>query len=135
MTLFIALHHTHDRFWFFLDASRATLIPGTLQTLNLLIFYQGSLTFSDVILVSNYHSYKEKEIKLLPYHSFYGGYIPHQVKLSPLFRHSASKNGTSPDAHLAASPKKFQTSSIMEFATFHIKYVWLLLLLCRIYIG
>ena len=32
----MALHHTHDGFlYFFLDASRATLIPGTLPTLNL----------------------------------------------------------------------------------------------------
>ena len=36
MTLLMVLHHTHDRFWyFFLDALRATLIPGTLPTLNL----------------------------------------------------------------------------------------------------
>ena len=27
---------------------------------------------------------------------------------------------------------KFQTSSVMKFATFHIKHMWLLLLLCRI---
>ena len=36
-------------------ASRATLIPGALPTSN---------------------SYKEKIIKLLTYHSFYGGHIP-----------------------------------------------------------
>ena len=35
MTLSMALHHTHDGFWYFSDASRATLIPGTLPTLNL----------------------------------------------------------------------------------------------------
>ena len=38
MTLLMALHHTHDGFWyFFLHATRATLIPGTLwikSTLN-----------------------------------------------------------------------------------------------------
>ena len=58
----------------FLDALRATLIPATLPALNLpkkAIFHQGSCVFLDVILVSNYHSYKEKTIKLLPYHSFY----------------------------------------------------------------
>ena len=43
----------------FLDASRATLIPGTLPTLNLPL-YQGSCIFSDVILVSNRHSCKGK---------------------------------------------------------------------------
>ena len=55
----------------FLDAT--TLFPGTLPTLNLpikAIFHQGSSVFRDLILVSNYHSYKEKTIKLLPYHSF-----------------------------------------------------------------
>ena len=56
------------------------------------IFHQGSCVFPDVILVSNYHSYKEKTIKLLPYHSFYGGHILPQEKLSPFFWHSASKN-------------------------------------------
>ena len=67
----------------FLDASRATLIPGTLPTLNLPL-YQGSSIFSDVTLVSNRHNCKEKTIKLLPYHSFYEGHIP-QEKLSSLF--------------------------------------------------
>ena len=75
----------------FLDALRATLIPATLPALNLpkkAIFHQGSCVFLDVILVSNYHSYKEKTIKLLPYRSFYGVHIP-QEKLSPLFWQSA----------------------------------------------
>ena len=36
ITLLMALHHTDDGFWyFFLDVSRATLIPGTFPTLNL----------------------------------------------------------------------------------------------------
>ena len=34
MTLLMALHHTNDGF---LDASRVTLIPGTLPTFNLSI--------------------------------------------------------------------------------------------------
>ena len=34
MTLLIALHHTHDDFDTFLDASRATIIPGALLTFN-----------------------------------------------------------------------------------------------------
>ena len=75
----------------FLDAARATLISGTLPTLNLLIkaiLHQGSCVFPDVILVSNYHSYKGKTIKLLPYHSFYGGHIPPK-KIEPLFWQSA----------------------------------------------
>ena len=59
----------------FLDATRATLISGTLPTLNLSIKSHpssGTCVFRDVILVSNYRSYKEKTIKLLLYHSFYG---------------------------------------------------------------
>ena len=66
----------------FLDATRATLFPGTFPTLNLPTkshLHQGSCVFPDVILVSNYHSYKEKTIKLLPCHSFYGDHIPHEV--------------------------------------------------------
>ena len=61
----------------FLDALRATFIPSTLLILNLpikSILHQGSCIFPDVILMTNYHSYKEKT-KLLPYHSFYGGHI------------------------------------------------------------
>ena len=67
--------------------SRATLIPGTLSTLKLPIkFYpsSGSFVFPDVTLVSNYQSYKENTIKLLPYHSFYGGHIPLR-KIEPFF--------------------------------------------------
>ena len=33
MTLLMALHHTHDEFDTFLDATRATLFPGTLYLL------------------------------------------------------------------------------------------------------
>ena len=69
----------------FLDATRATLFRGTLPTLNLPM---KSLATFDVILVSSYHNYKEKKIRLLPYHSFYGGHIP-QEKLSPLSWQSA----------------------------------------------
>ena len=71
----------------FLDATRARLVPGTLQTMNLSIKSHpssGTSVFPDVISVSDYHSYKEKTIKLLPYYSFYGGHIP-QEKLSHLF--------------------------------------------------
>ena len=72
----------------FLDVKIATLIPGTLPTLNLSIKSypsSGSCVFPDLISVSNYHSYKEETIKLLPYHSVYEGHIPPQEKLSPLF--------------------------------------------------
>ena len=66
-------------------------------------FIRVACIFPDVILVSNYHSYKEKTIKLLPYHSFYGGHIPHQEKLSPLFWQSASKNTKPPGCPYAFS--------------------------------
>ena len=69
----------------FLDATRATLIPGTLPTLNLSIKSHpssGTCDFPDLISVSNYHSYKEKTIKLLPYHSFDGGHIPPNKNLA-----------------------------------------------------
>ena len=62
----------------FLDAARATLIPGTLPTLILSIKSHPSsvaCVFPNAISVSNYHSYKEKRIKLLQYHSFHGGHI------------------------------------------------------------
>ena len=79
----------------FLDATRTTVIPVTLPTLNVSIKshpLSGSCVFPDVISVSNYHSYKEKTIKVLPYHSFYGGHAhPPQEKLSPLSWQCASK--------------------------------------------
>ena len=40
-----------------------------------LSFIRVAAVFFDVMLVSNYHSYKRKTVKLLPYHSFYGGHI------------------------------------------------------------
>ena len=87
-----------------LDASRATLIPGTLPILNLPIkshLSSGTCVFPDVILVLNYHSSKEKTIKLLPYYSFYGVHIRHQEKLIPLFWHRTSKNTKPPGCPFA----------------------------------
>ena len=64
----------------FLDASKATLIHGTLPTTlpipEKAIFHQGNCVFPNVILVSNYHSYKEKTIKLLQHHSSMGSHSP-----------------------------------------------------------
>ena len=98
MTFLMALHHTHDGFWYFLNATRATFIPGTLSTLNLSIKshpLSGSCVFPDVISVSNYHSYKEKTIKVLPYHSFYGG--PHAPKKNwALFSGTAPQKNAKP---------------------------------------
>ena len=82
--------------------------------------------------MSNYHSYKETTIKLLPYHSFYGGQIP-QEKLTHLFWQSTSeKHKTIRILLYQLPPKKFQTSTVMKFSTFHIKHMWLLLLLQNI---
>ena len=91
----------------FLDATRATLFPGTFPTLNLPTkshLHQGSCVFPDVILVSNYHSCKEKTIKLLPYHSFYGGHIPPRKVEPPFLVVRLKKIQIYHDPHLAAFP-------------------------------
>ena len=79
----------------FLDVKIATLIPGTLPTLNLPIRSHpspGSCVFPNVISVSNYHGYKEETIKLLPYHSFCEGQIPpRKIELSFLAVHLKKK--------------------------------------------
>ena len=85
-------------------ASRATLIPGTLPALNLPInsSFIRVASFSDVTSVSNYHSYKEKTIKLLPYHSFYGGHIAlRKIEASFLAIH-LKRIQSHKDPHLAA---------------------------------
>ena len=70
LTLLMALHHIHDGFWYlFLDAKRA---------------------------VSNYYSYKEKTIKLLPYHSFYEGHIPLRKIEPPFLAANLKKKNTKP---------------------------------------
>ena len=91
----------------FFNATRATLIPGTLPTMNLSIRSHpssGICVFPYVISVSDYHSCKEKTIKLLS--CFYGCHIP-QEKLSPLFWQSTSKKKkkqSHQDSRLAAFP-------------------------------
>ena len=80
----------------FLDAARAILISGTFPTLNLPTKNRPSL-------VSNYHSYKRKTIKLLPYYSFYGGHIPPR-KIESLFLAVPLRKISHKDPHLAAFP-------------------------------
>ena len=91
----------------FLDATRSILFPGTLPTLNLPIKSHrssGYCVFRDVILVSSCHSYKEKTIKLLPYHSFYGGHIlPRKVE-PPFLAVRLKKTQSHQDSPLAAFP-------------------------------
>ena len=96
----------------FLDVKIATLIPGTLPTLNLSIKSypsSGSCVFPDVISVSNYRSYKEETIKLLPYHSFYEGHIP-LGKIEPSFLAVCLKKNTKPPGFPFSSilPKNFE---------------------------
>ena len=92
MALLMALHHTHD------GSFRCSYYTSNFESANKKpSFIQGSSVFPDVILVSGYHSYKEKTIKLLPYHSFYGGHIT-QEKLNPF------SGKIHQDAHLAAFP-------------------------------
>ena len=94
MTLLMALHHTHDGLLYFFRCCRS-IISGTLPTLNLSIKIHpslGSCIFSDVILVSNYHSDKGETIKLLPCHSFYGGHIPIRKAPGSPFNSIALKN-------------------------------------------
>ena len=63
-----------------MNFDRAAHIPGTLPTLNLPMkghpLIRVAAFFSDVILVLNFHNHKGKIIKLLPYHSFFGGHPP-----------------------------------------------------------
>ena len=87
MTLLMALRHTHDGIWYFFRCYKSNTLSwhtSNFESAN----EKSSYVFPDVILVSSYHNYKEKKIRLLPYHSFYGGHIP-QEKLSPLSWKSA----------------------------------------------
>ena len=94
------------------DATKATLFPGTLPTLNLpikswlAIFHQGSCVFCDVILLTNYRSYKAKTIKLLPYHSFCGGHIPPKKNWAPFPGSPPQKNTKPPGSPFSSIPLK-----------------------------
>ena len=94
MTLLMALHHTRYGFWYFFRCFKSNTYSwytSNFESANeKSILHQGSCISLDVVLVSNYHSCKEKTIKLLPYHSFYEGHIPLKIT-EPLFWQSASK--------------------------------------------
>ena len=73
----------------FLGALRATLIPGKA------ILHQGSWVFPDVILASNYHTYKEKT------KNYYHTTVSLEVifpprKIEPLFSGSLPEKNTKP---------------------------------------
>ena len=95
MTLLMTLNDTHDGFWYFFSSYKSSTQSwhtSNFESANKkAILHQGRCVFPDVILVSNYHSYKKKTIKLLPYHSCYGGHIPPQQQLFHLFWQSISK--------------------------------------------
>ena len=116
MTLLMALHHTYDGFWYLFRCFKSNThswYTSNFEPANKKpSFHQGSCVFPDVILVSNYHSYKGKTIKLLPCHSFYGGNIPHQEKLSPLFWQSTSTNTKPPGCPYAFSSIPLITSKL-----------------------
>ena len=67
-------------------------------------FIRVSAFFSDIILVSNYYSYKEKTTKLLPYHSYYGGHIPLGKTEPPFWAVRLKKIQSPRDPNLAALP-------------------------------
>ena len=113
-----------------LDTTRTTfIIRGTLPTLNLSIKSHpswGSCAFPYVISVSNcvvtkkrqwnyYHNIVSMEIaspkkNWVPFLAV--GHKKYKATRIPIYQHSH---------------KKFQASSAMKFATFHIKHMWLLL--------
>ena len=108
MSLLMVLHHTHDGVWYLFRCYKCiTHSSGTLPTLNLSIkihLSSGSSVFPDVISVSNYHSYIEKPIKLLPCHSFYGGQIlPRRIE-PPFLAVRLKEIQSHHDYHLAAFP-------------------------------
>ena len=78
------------------------------RLLKLYDFINGLASYSWWILVllldskralSNYYSYKEKTIKLLPYNSFYGGHIP-PGKIESPFLEARLKKNTKPPGYL-----------------------------------
>ena len=83
----------------FLDATRTTVFPGTKPS-----FISVAAFFVICFLVSNYHSYKEKTIKLLPYHSFYGDHIPPRKLEAPFLAVRLKNIQSRQDSHLAAFP-------------------------------
>ena len=100
----------------------------SLPTLNLPIKIHPSSGylrfFSDVVLVSSYHSYNEKTTQLLPYHSYYEGRIPLGKIEPPFLEVHLKKIQNHKDPPIEQHyPKQFQTSSVMNFATYHIKNV------------
>ena len=142
MTLLMALHHSNNRFWYLFRCYKSNTSTLSWHTANFesIKSHTSSVSclFPDVILVWNYHSYKEKAIKLLPYHSFYGGDIPSPPKKniwSSFFGSRPQKKNT--------KPPEFPFSSILlkniklhpSWKLQHSTLMWLLLLLCRIKIG
>ena len=88
MTLLMALHHTHNGFWYFFRCFK----------------YNAHSWYT-----SNFESANKKPsfirvaaIKLLPYHSFYGGHILLRKIESPFLSVCLKKIQSHQDTHLAA---------------------------------
>ena len=134
MTLLMALHDTNDWFWYLFRCNKSNTSTHSWHTANFesIKNHTSSLRylFPDVVLVWNYHIYKEKTIKLLLYHSFYRGLISLR-KIEASFMASHLKEIQSHNhRHLAAFSEK--NSNCHELCNFYIKHMWLLLLSCRI---
>ena len=79
--------------------------------------------FPDAVLVLNYHSYKEKTIKSLPYYSFYGGQIP-STKIEPPFLAVHLKKNKkppgSPFSRISLNNFKLHLSRSLQHSTLNI---------------
>ena len=95
MTLLMALHHTHDKLWYFFRCFKINTHSWynfNFETAN----KKPSSVRLAAFFLSNYHSYKEKTIKLPPCHSFYGGHIPLRKIMPPFLTVRLKKNSKPP---------------------------------------
>ena len=93
---FFRCYKSNTHFWHTSNFESANKKPSFIRVVALCVFPY-------VILVSNYHIYKGKLIKLLPYHSFCGGHIPPR-KIEPPFLAVRLRKISHKDPHLAAFP-------------------------------
>ena len=99
MTLLMALHHTHDGFWYFFRCYKSNTLSW--HTSN---FESANKKPSFIRVAAFYHSYKEKTTKLLPYHSFYGSHIPPRKVKPPFLAVCLKKIQSHQDPNLTAFP-------------------------------
>ena len=110
----MALHHNHYGFWYFFRCYKSNSLSwhtSNFESANKKPSFirVASCVFPDVILVSNYHSYKGKTIKLLPYHSFYGDQVSPKKMLTPCSDSTPQENTKPPGSPFSSIPlKKFK---------------------------